>query len=179
MAQVLFANPKARRPRKTRAKARRRSTGIAKRVGGLVRARRRSYRRNPLPKIGNVMTTFTGGAIGAAGAIGVDFVMGKLPLPAQLQTGPLNAITKGLVGIGVGMAIAKVGKNKRIGEQVAQGAVTVALYEAGKKAFNLGDVSDAGLLGYDNTMLGYTDIDDGLGWQSAAPVFDIDGYQDY
>ena len=118
MAQLLLANPRKRRT--VRRKSARRSLSTL----------RRRTRRNPSPR--GIAKTFTKSAIGAGGALAVDVLMSKLPIPANLQTGLLAPITRGLVGIGLGMLVAKVAKKRELGEQLADGAVTVALYGAGK-----------------------------------------------
>lgn len=68
------------------------------------------------------------------------------------------------MGIGLGMLVSKIGKNKKLGEQLAGGAVTVALYNAGKQMIG----PSLGLSGYDDGLLGW---DDGLlGYYNAAPT---------
>lgn len=165
MAQLMLVNPRKRRKaRKTKARS-----SPVRALSTSVRRRFKRYRRNPIKTTG-MMQTFQGGAIGAAGALAVDVAMTKLPLPANLTTGTLAPITKGMVGIGLGMLVAKVGKNKKLGEQLAAGAVTVALYNAGKQMIgpSLGLSGwDDGLLGWDDGLLGY---DDDLGYYNAAPT---------
>lgn len=168
MAQLMLVNPKKRR-KSRKAKARRRSPSRA--LASVTRKTIRRYRRNPIKK-NDMVQTFTGGAIGAAGALAVDVAMAKLPIPANLTTGNLAPITKGFVGIGLGMLVSKVGKNKKLGEQLAGGAVTVALYNAGRQMIG----PSLGLAGYDDGLLGW---DDGLlGYYNAAPTSGGD-YADY
>lgn len=107
------------------------------------------------------------GAIGAAGALAVDVAMQRLPIPDNLKSGAMAPAVKGLVGIGLGMAVAKLGKNKQLGEQLADGAITVALYNAGREMIG----PQIGLSAYDDGLLG-TDFDDDLGYYSAAPTYD-------
>lgn len=183
MAQLLLANPKRRRKStKSRRKspARRRTSLATVRTTSVKR-----YRRNPIRRLraSGLVDQFMGGAVGAGGALAVDFAMSKLPIPDNLRSGAMGSVVKGLVGIGLGMAVSKFGKNKRLGEQMAAGAVTVSLYSFGRATFGaqMGLAGDDGLLGFDNGMLGYqTDFNDNLGWNSPAPVFDTDdlnGYQ--
>lgn len=174
MAQLMLVNPRKRR----RVKAKRKSNPKKRRsLSAFTKRHIRRRRRNPIGGVStkNMMQTFQGGAVGAAGALAVDVAMSKLPLPANLTTGTLAPITKGFVGIGVGMIVSKFLKNKRLGEQLANGAVTVALYNAGKQMIgpSLGlSGYDSGLLGYDSGLLGYSDFSDDsdLGWYSTEPV---------
>lgn len=161
MAQAIFVNPKKRGSKGRKAKT--------------TSRRRKSYRRNPLPKFGGVANQFKDGAIGAAGALGVDIAMAKLPIPANLKTGTFAPVVKGLVGVGLGMAVEKVMKNKRMGQQIALGAITVSLYNTGKTmlapTLGLQGFEDQGMLGFeDNGLLGW-DMDNELGYTSAAPSF--------
>lgn len=187
MSQLMLVNPRRRRrttaKRKTPAKsrARRALSSVSRRVSTV----RRRYRRNPI-KMTGIMGQFEGGAIGAAGALGVDFLMTKLPLPASLTAGSMAPVAKGLVGIGLGMAVSKFGKKRKLGEQLAGGAVTVALYEFGKTTIgpHIGLSGNDGLLGYDDGLLGYDDFNDGVGWINPSAVSSWDdsgmnGYDDF
>jgi hypothetical protein len=167
MSELMLINARARRgAKKTRKTPRKKTTRRALPALTARRRRlRRPYRRNPI-KMGNLAQTFTSGAVGAAGALGVDFLATKLPL-GTLATGQFKPVVKGMLGIGLGMAVAKLGRNRRMGEQLANGAVTVSLYEAGKQMFgaSLGLAGDEGLLGAG--LLGYDTFD---GWHDPAPV---------
>lgn len=181
MAELLLVNPRKRK--KARKSPARKS--VARRVvsagrGSVAKVSRR-YKRNPIASRGaanNAMEQFKAGAIGAAGALAVDVAMQKLPIPANLKTGAAAPIVKGLVGIGIGMLVAKVGKNRDLGKKLAQGAVTVSLYAAGKEMLKgplglsgeydseLGsDFDDLGYYemdGADSEELGAYDLGDGL-----------------
>lgn len=146
MAELMLVNPRKRRSRRK---------SPARRTTSVTRSVTRRYRRNPVGR--DIGKTFKKGAVGGMGALAVDVVMQKLPMiPANLRTGIPGALTKGMVGVGVGMLVGNVMKNKRLGEELADGAVTVALYNAGKSAIG----PQLGLSGYDD-LLGYTG-DDGL-----------------
>jgi len=109
---------------------------------------------------------FTKGAVGAAGALAVDIALQKLPLPAQLTANPImKAATQGFIGIGLGMLMKKVGKGG-LGKSMAEGAVTVALYNAGKGVIG----PQLGLSGIDDGLLGYSDFDDDLGYINPTTV---------
>lgn len=180
MAQMLLVNPRKRAKRKT-AKRKSSSTAVARvksRVSTGLRSIRRKYRRNPIQKT-DIFGQFKDGAIGAAGALAVDIAMAKLPIPDNLKTGQMKPIVQGLVGIGIGMAVSKFGKNKSLGKQLAGGAVTVSLYNAGRQMLaaplGLAGYDDAGLLGFDDQgMLGMStdwDLDGSMGFINPAPSF--------
>lgn len=176
MSQLMLVNPKKRRKTRKTRKAKSRRTGIAKYAHNPIRKKLRRYRRNPIGRKTGMVATFTGGAIGAAGALAVDVAMQKLPIPDNLKTGQLAPIVKGMVGIGLGMVVSKVLKKNELGKQLANGAVTVALYSAGRQMIgpSIGLAgSDEGLLGYDSGLLGYSMFDeqgDDLGWYEPAPT---------
>lgn len=181
MAELLLVNPRKRK--KARKSPARKS--VARRAVSAVRSSvakvSRRYRRNPIASRGaasNAMDQFKSGAIGAAGALAVDVAMQKLPIPANLKTGTAAPIVKGLVGIGIGMLVAKVGKNRDLGKKLAQGAVTVSLYAAGKEMLK----GPLGLSGYDNDLgadfddLGYYGLDgadDELGAYEELSAYDL------
>lgn len=180
MAQLLLANPRKRRrttskKRKSPAR-RRRATSVT------TRTTTRRYRRNPVG-VGGIAGKFVDAGIGAAGALATDVAMKKLPfIPANLTEGPMGAATKGLVALGIGMLVAKVGKKRKLGEQLAAGGMTVAMYEVGKEMVgpSIG-LSDYGgdLLGYDAGMGYYSDDmnddweDEGMGYYGNADTFDV------
>lgn len=180
MASLMLVNPRKRR-RKSKSKTRAKRRSPSKRLSTVTTRTVRRYRRNPIKKTG-IMNTVTGGAIGAAGALAVDVALQKLPIPANLKTDQIAPVTKAAVGIALGMAVSKFGKNKKMGEQLAGGAVTVALYEAGKKMVgpSLGlSAVDEGLLGWDDGLMG-SDWGDDFGYTNPATTYDDDsmGYYD-
>jgi hypothetical protein len=150
MAELMLINPRKRRRKhkmstkqrryfgkRTHAKKRRRRTSL------VAAPRRRHYMSNPHkrhkryrrnPSIGGfrpmafMKDTLMPSAVGAAGALGLDMLLGFVPLPAMLKTPAMRPIVRiaGAVGIGI---IAGMVTNKRIGEQVGAGALTVVLYD--------------------------------------------------
>jgi hypothetical protein len=182
MAELMLVNPRRRRKgRKAKAKTGRRSL-VARASSGVrtkLRSIRRRYRSNPIGgRASSALDQFKTGAIGAAGALAVDIAIQRLPLPDSLKTGQLAPIVKGFIGIGIGMAVAKFGKNRELGKKLAQGAVTVSLYNAGKEMLKgpLG-LSDDGLLGFSDSGLLDGDFDDyGMGahefgaYESGGPI---------
>lgn len=118
--QLLLVNP-----RKRRSRSRRRAPARSR--------RRRSYRRNPIKlSAGSIFNTFKAGAVGAAGAVGVDFLMQRLPLPATLMTSRLQPAVRGLVGVALGWAVSRFLKQRKLGEELATGSVAVSLYGVAK-----------------------------------------------
>lgn len=182
MASLMLVNP---RPRRKARKARKKSPFKRHRASlSTVKTTTRRYRRNPSGR-GKMMQTVTQGAIGAAGALAVDVAMQKMPfIPDNLKTGTLAPVTRGMVGIGLGMLVAKVGKNARLGKQLADGAVTVSLYSAGKNLIGpqLG-LADGELLG-DDSLLYYgedsmSSMESDLGWTNAAETFEFEEEDSY
>lgn len=183
MAELMLVNPRKRR--KSKSKTRARKTLVARASSGVrtkLRSIRRKYRSNPIGgKVNGALDQFKTGAIGAAGALAVDIAMQKLPIPDNLKTGQLAPIVKGLVGIGIGMAVSKFGKNRELGKKLAQGAVTVSLYAAGREMLKvplglsddglLGLGADDGLLGDDYDQFdGMGTYDDGMGSYNSGGV---------
>lgn len=86
----------------------------------------RRRRRNPVGGgfLGNLTRPLMPALIGAGGAIATDAVFGKLPLPANLKTGNLAVVTKAVLAVALGMVVSRFG-NRRIGEQMTAGALTV------------------------------------------------------
>lgn len=66
--------------------------------------------------------------IGGAGAIGADVLLGVLPLPAALRTGPMRPVVRIGGAIGVGL-IASLVASRRTAELVGAGALTVVMYD--------------------------------------------------
>lgn len=93
------------------------------------------YRRNPLPARarGIVAENIKPAVIGAAGALALDVIVAKLPIPAQLKTGPANYAARAIGAIALGMVAEKVGKLKHEhAVSLARGGLTVVLHDAGK-----------------------------------------------
>jgi hypothetical protein len=92
----------------------------------------RRYRRNPSGGRFNMQTfsrnTLMPSAIGAAGALGLDILMGFLPLPPAMKVGPMRTVIKIVGAVGVGM-LAGTFVKRSTAEQIAAGAITVALYD--------------------------------------------------
>lgn len=182
MAELMLVNPRKRRksparkrPTSRKKPTRRRRNPIAVRAKTPIRRRRRS---NPIG--GRFGEQIMNAAVGAGGALMVDVAMAKLPLPAQLTaSAPMKAATQGAVSLAMGMIVAKFGKKAKLGRQIAEGGLTVALHGVGKgmigPAVGLSGIDDT-LLGMDDTLLGmgYTNT----GWINPAGAQDFPGYSD-
>jgi len=178
----MLVNPAKRR----KSKSKRRKSPIAKRVVSSVKRRVKKYRCNPISgSSSGIMNQVKNAAVGAAGALAVDVVMSKLPLPLAMQTGAGRSAAQGLVSLGLGYAVAKFGKNRSLGVQLAEGGLTIALHGVFKGAVQkamptlaLGEYDDDGLMG--EGLLGNDLL--GMGYISPAQVYDnVDdamGYMD-
>lgn len=148
MAEILLVNPRRRRKAK---KARRRKSH-ARRVhrrrhsavlGNPRRRRRRNprfrrhhakRRRNPAMLGGGIVGSLTSsvktGLTGALGALGLDLLWGygSSYLPASLNTGMVQYLSKALGAVLVGIIGGKVLKGR--GSALATGAMTVVLHDA-------------------------------------------------
>jgi hypothetical protein len=130
----------ANRSRRSRRSAPSMSINPRRRRRSRSRASARRYRRNPATpallrgfRIGGTdpMRIVQNAAIGAVGAIALNAVLSRLPLPMMLMTGRVRYLTQGAVAIGLGMLAANF---KLVGSQVAaqaaEGALTVTLADA-------------------------------------------------
>lgn len=132
---IVVANPRRRRRRSShrrRSYSRRRSTVVVARNPRRRHHRRRrySFRRNPVDQYGTSLSSgLVCGAIGAAGAFGVSWLMGNIPLPPQIQQGTIAyPIVKVGAAVLLGMAAGAV-TNKAIGRDVTAGAIALTVYQ--------------------------------------------------
>lgn len=126
---VVTSNPKG----KTVAKKKRRHTRRkAKVFTHNPKSKRRRFRRNPRSiEAGFLNNTLMPAAIGAAGAIGTDMLIGYLPIPPQFKQGLMLPVLKIAGALLVGMAVGAV-SNREAGEEAAAGGVIVTLYSMAK-----------------------------------------------
>lgn len=123
---VAVAAPRRRRRHARRSivrRARRHLRRFARHQGGAISLR--GFNFNSFLK-----GTLVPSAVGAAGALGVDLVMGYASpyLPSVLTTGMAAPLTRIAGAVALGMVAANVMKDRRVGEQVMAGAVTVLAY---------------------------------------------------
>ena len=89
--------------------------------------RRRLRSKGARASMGSIGHMVKGGLIGGAGAVLVDVLASKLPIPATMQTGVAGAATRVALAIGAGMLLGKV-MNKATAHQLAAGSITVTGY---------------------------------------------------
>jgi len=95
-------------------------------------AHHRRYRRNPSHRTGGMFGMFMPALQGAGGALAVDLVTGYLPLPLSIKVSPARHLIKGVLAIGLGMVM-----KGSLGQNMAKGALTVALHDASKEAIQI------------------------------------------
>jgi len=136
---TYMANPvRRRRRRRSTARATYRRNPIAMRPNRMKRRRavtRARYRRNPA-RVSRaagkgsiaIMPMILPSLMIGAGAVGAELVMGYLPLPAMFKTGAMRHITKAVVSVAGGWAIAKYA-NKKAGEAFAAGGIAISAHD--------------------------------------------------
>jgi hypothetical protein len=183
--QLLLINPRRRKARKTtpaRKRAKRRVVHHRRRTNPIAAAprkrrvrrhhnpisnitrthRRRSRKRNPIGSdiMGVAMPAFQG----ALGALGVELIVGNLPLPATLKSGIGSHITKSSAAVALGVIVNKLGLGRQLGNHMATGAMTVAFHDALKGVVNTA-MPSLNLAG-----MGYYNAGDFIGYQDQAPA---------
>lgn len=121
--------PYARNPRR-----RRRRSGVGMYVSNPRRRKarsRRRYRRNPTIK-GIINSLVMPAASAAGGALALDFLWSYVPIPPAIKDGPMRHVAKGLGAVVLGQLVGMVG-NKRLGDTMAMGALTVTFHNAFKE----------------------------------------------
>lgn len=147
VAEMLLINPrkrrKAKKARSARKSRRRALFGAAaapakkrRRRGRKLRTFRVRAKRNPILSGGFVADQLKPAAIGAAGAIVNDVIVGALAkkLPASLQTGMVKHATKAAIAVAAGMVAQKAGVGRAVARQATVGALTCVLYGIGRDA---------------------------------------------
>jgi hypothetical protein len=140
MAQLMLINPRKRRATKRKAATKKRTyrkAAVKSNPTPTIRRRRRSslkavarrtrrVRRNPIG-MGGIMGMLTDAAIGGVGAVGVNFLFDKLPVPVNYKTGVMGAAAKAAVAVAVGTFGKKLLGNTA--SKMAAGALTVIAYD--------------------------------------------------
>jgi hypothetical protein len=98
-----------------------------------------------------------------SGAVATSIVASYLPLPDNLKHGSMAGATKAVIGIGLGWALAKF-VNKKLGQNFAEGALTIAVYDAVKGAAANAGLPMAGM--YEPSMGAM--YQPSLGWTTAS-----------
>ena len=141
---TYMANPvRRRRRRRSTARASFRRNPVAMRPRSVKRRRsvtRARYRRNPARAARGsgkgsiqIMPMILPSLMIGAGAVGAELAMGYLPLPAMFKTGMLRHITKAVVSVAGGWAIAKYA-NKNAGEAFAAGGIAISAHDLIKES---------------------------------------------
>ena len=155
----MLVNPKKRRKAKRKSSARKTRTITKYRTRKPKRRIKR--RRNPIGGrgyAGKVISSLQDGAVGSLGAIAGTIAGNFLPLPENMKGGNTGIAIQALIGIFVGVTVGNLSKNKKLGMNMAQGAVTVALHDSMKGLLsqampNLNMGGYDGLLGMDEYVL--------------------------
>lgn len=179
MGQLMLINPRKR-------KTTRRKTAVKRKVAVKRRAsptrRRKSTRvvrrrRNPIRAKGIVDSQLTPALTAASGALGLDILLGFMPIPEQFKTGPFRHVIKGVGAIVMGMAASQV-LTKKTAEQMATGALTVVMHDAMKEvAQNAMPNLPLGYYSAGYPVNGMGEYVNGLGTVGAyIPDADIDPY---
>lgn len=98
---------------------------------------RRRYRRNPIEggrgnlRLGALVMPALGIGLGAVGS---EMAMGYMTfIPANMKTGMMRHVTKGVISLGAGWVLGKF-VNRKVGEAFALGGLTIAFHDAAKEA---------------------------------------------
>ena len=140
------------------------STTAASRAGRALRHRR------PNPINNFMKDTLMPSVVGGAGALALDVAVAMLPLPPALKTGPMAPLVKAAGAVGLGILAGKF-VNRRVGEQVAAGGLTVMAYNIGRQLLvKAGGGKIPGLNGYvDEYVSEYVDYNPPqLGYESSG-----------
>jgi len=136
--QLLLVNPRKRRKARRKTAKKRVAPVRAKRRVKSTRKRITKRRRNPIARKrmsagniinGQVIPAFTAGV----GALGLDMVMGYVPLPASMTTGALKHVVKGVGAIALGLVAGMVVKPSTA-KELSMGALTVTMHDALREA---------------------------------------------
>ena len=163
---VAFNKSRRRVTKSVKRRVKRAGTAVAKtyrRVSrhavSAVRRRRSSGSSRGLGGGLGIKGLVTQAGIGAVGALAVDLVYSKLPLPASLKVGNTAPLVKAGITIGLGILAGKV-VNKQMSHNATVGALTVQLHQFLKGV--LPASMQAG-------VAGYTDIN-GVGYYTPAQI---------
>lgn len=133
MAELMLVNPRRRRKTTTKKRRVRRTTArkapVRRRRRNPVTTTVRRRRRNPIARRGMVARHLQPALTAATGALFLDMAWGFLPIPANLQMGPLRYLAKGAGAIALGMVAENV-VAKSTAQQMTTGAMTVIMHDA-------------------------------------------------
>lgn len=114
-----------------------------------ARGRRRSYRRNPIGGgVGKLTSLLMPAVFIGLGGVASEIAAAYLPIPMAWKVGPMRYVVKAAVGVGIGLAIAKVFKQKKLGYYFAAGAVALMAHDIAKAWLNANTPAIRGLSQY-------------------------------
>lgn len=92
--------------------------------------RKHTYRRNPSPRtMGGVIGMLKGGFQGGLGAVAVNTIYGKLPLPVMMKSGNMAYIGKAAFAIALGMFGRRLLPGN-VAARMAEGSLAVTFHDA-------------------------------------------------
>lgn len=124
---LVTGNPK--RKRRSAATVARKRRRVVHRV---KRNPVRRFRRNPIPMIGGMGATLMPAAIGAAGAVGVDWLLANVPIPQNLKTQTLLPLWRIGGAFAVGYLVSMVA-GRKAGATATAGGIVVAAYAVARQ----------------------------------------------
>lgn len=169
LRELLTINPKPRKAiaHNPRGKAKKSHKAISK-------------RRNPrlLGNLGGLMRPVMPALVGGAGALAVDALLAKLPLPdalkAQIAAGPMRTLARAgaafLLGWGAGFVV-----KRETAAQVMAGALTVVAYDELKGLLNRNWPQLLSAYGYDGDLAAYREA---VSYNSLPTVRSLDAYRE-
>jgi len=114
--------------------------------------------------MGQITSTIMPAMMAAGGGIGLDIVMGYLPIPENLKAGPMRHLTKAVGAVGIGI-VGRMFLNPKTAHALATGALGITFYDAGREMLQrfVPQVKMAGLGMYeDYPMMGLGMYEDDL-----------------
>ena len=88
-------------------------------------------RRNPIKAKTLMNKTVMPAVTAASGALALDMAWAYLPIPANIKSGPMRHVAKGLGAVGLGMLASTVLSQKKA-DEMAMGALTVIFHQAAR-----------------------------------------------
>jgi hypothetical protein len=167
--ELLLVNPRKRKTTK------RKTNPIANASNQRRKISTKRRRRNPINLKGVakkidmkniIQDSLKPAVIAAGGALSLDLLMGFLPIPQKLKTGPMRHVIKGAGAIGLGLIAGMIVK-PQTAKILATGALTVTMYDAARGMMQKAAPKFAARAGW-GSMSGVGYYDDELGYYSPA-----------
>lgn len=173
LVRVVNARRRAAAPKRRRART---SAVAATAAGRTLRYRRR----NPTGGfVRDAMAVIVPSAVGGAGALGLDVLLGVLPLPEAMKMGPMRPVVRVAGAIGLGMLVSMVA-SKQTATQVASGAMTVVLYDTIKGFLARTGMKIPGIAMYEIPGIGMYEVEPApqLGYTDSGQQVGVEMYPD-